>query len=289
MAKAANLLAISQPAVSKAIGDLERMLGVPMFDRTAKGVEPTNYGRALIKWASAAFDDIRQGVKEIEFLSDPGSGQLRIGATEPMIAGILPVILDRLSRQFPKMGFQVVPYGARAQQYRDLHERRIDLTLGRTLDPTSDEFRTEVLFDEPLFVVASTKNPWTRRRTLSLSELADASWTLPRLDTVVGQMIAEAFQNNGLKVPESGITCNSIQMHSSLLKTGKYLAMLPTSLLRFGDLGSVKVLPVDLKVRAIPVGITVLNNRTINPITQLFIDCAREIAKPMARRNYGVK
>jgi DNA-binding transcriptional LysR family regulator len=289
MAKAANLLAVSQPAVSKAIADLERLLGVPMFDRTAKGVEPTNYGRALIKWANAVFDDIRQGVKEIEFLSDPGSGQLRIGATEPMIGGILPVILERLSRQYPRMGFQIVPYGARAQQYRDLHERRIDLTLGRTLDPTSDEFRTEILFDEPLFVVASTKNLWARRRTLSLADLADAAWTLPQLDTVVGQMIAEAFRVNGLKVPESGITCNSIQMHGALLKTGRYLAMLPASLLKFGDLGSVKVLPVDLKVSAIPVGITVLNNRTINPITQLFIDCAREIAKPMSRQSHKLK
>ena len=164
MAKAAKLLSVSQPAVSKAIAELENTLGVPMFDRTAKGVDVTNYGRALVKWASAVFDDIRQGVKEIEFLSDPSSGELRIGATEPMVAGILPVILARLSAHYPRMRFQISAYGARAQQYRDLNERRIDLTLGRALDPASEEFRTEILFDEPLLVVALGQAPHTRPR-----------------------------------------------------------------------------------------------------------------------------
>src|SRR5215468_12566410 len=71
MGKAAADLAISQPAVSKAIAEMERALGMPLLDRSAQGVEPTLYGRALIKWALAAFDDLRQGMQEIEFNSDP--------------------------------------------------------------------------------------------------------------------------------------------------------------------------------------------------------------------------
>ena len=284
MARAAKVLSVSQPSVSKAISELEETLGVPMFDRTTKGIVPTNYGRAFIKWASAVFDDIRQGVKEIEFLTDPGSGELRIGATEPMIAGILPVILARLSANYPRVGFQIVAYGARAQQYRDLYERRIDLTLGRVLDPSSQDFRTEILFDEPLLVVAGSQNPLVRRRKIKLTDLADEPWTLPHGDTVVGQMIAQAFQASGLTVPQSGIVCNSVQMHCSLVVNGRYLAMLPESLLRFGHFKSMRALPVDLKVRAIPVGITALRNRTISPMVQLFIESAREVAKPMRER-----
>jgi DNA-binding transcriptional LysR family regulator len=282
MAKAARQLSISQPAVSKAISELEDTLGVPMFDRTAKGVETTAYGRALIKWANAVFDDIQQGVKEIEFISDPSSGELRIGATEPMIAGILPVIVARLAAQYPRMGFQITPYGARARQYRDLRERRIDLTLGRVLDPGSEEFRTEILFDEPLLVVAGSTNPLVKRRKIGLAELADEPWTLPYRDTVAGQMMAEAFEASGLDFPRSGILCNSVQMHCALLATGPYLAMLPESLLRFGHFDAMKVLPVDLPVRPIPVGITALRNRTISPIVSLFIECARHVAKPLA-------
>lgn len=284
MARAATALSISQPAVSKAIAELEYTLGVPMFDRTPKGVEATVYGRAMLKWASAVFDDIRQGVKEIEFLSDPSSGELRIGATEPMIAGILPAILTRLSTHHPRIAFQIVGYGARAQQYRDLYERRIDLTLGRVLDPTLDEFRTDILFDEALLVVAGSGNPLTKRRRIRLADLAGEPWTLPYPDTVVGQMIAEAFHASGLKLPQSGIVCNSVQMHCSLVTNGRHLAMLPESLLRFGQFKSLKVLPVDLNVRAIPVGITALRNRTISPIVHLFVEYAHEVSKPLARR-----
>jgi DNA-binding transcriptional LysR family regulator len=284
MAKAAKHLSVSQPAVSKAMSELEATLEVPLFDRTPSGVEITGYGRALVKWANAVFDDIRQGVKEIEFLADPSSGELRIGATEPMIAGILPVILARLAGRYPRMGFQITPYGARARQYRDLRERRIDLTLGRVLDPSSEEFRTEILFDEPLLVVAGAANPLVKRRRITLAELSDAPWTLPYRDTVAGQLMADAFEASGLEFPRSGIMCNSVQMHCALLATGPYLAMLPKSLLRFGHFDAMRVLPVALPVRPIPVGITALRNRTISPIVELFVECARDVAKPLAVR-----
>ena len=81
MAKAGKRLAISQPAVSKAIADMEHTLGVPLFDRSPQGVEPTQYGRALLKRGVAVFDELQQAVQDIEFLSDPDAGELRIGST----------------------------------------------------------------------------------------------------------------------------------------------------------------------------------------------------------------
>jgi len=286
MAKAARQLSVSQPAISKAIAELEHTFGVPIFDRTAKGVEPTRYGLALIKWSNVVFDDMRQSIEEIEFLTDPGTGELRIGATEPMIGGILPIIIDRLSRRYPRMAFEVVPYGAIAQQQRDLRERRIDLMLGRVLEPnTVEDFQAEILFDEPLFVVAGNNNPWAKRREIKFTDIANEPWTLPRTDTLVGYMVAEAFRASGLKIPDSGVICNSIQMHCSLLATGRYLAMLPRSLLTFGKFDTLKALSIDLKVKPIPVGVSVLRNRTISPIAQLFVDCAREVANPLSDKS----
>jgi DNA-binding transcriptional LysR family regulator len=124
MAKAAARLSTSQPAVSKAISDMEHTLGVRLLDRTARGVEPNLYGRALLKWSGAIFDDLRQGINEIEFLADPTTGELRIGTTEPMVAGILPAILDRLSRQHPRIGFHVVNLVAVADQHQQLRTPR---------------------------------------------------------------------------------------------------------------------------------------------------------------------
>ena len=73
MHKAAERLATSQPAVSRAIADLEHALGVRLLDRSPNGVRPTRYGEAILKRGLAVFDELRQGLKDIEFLSDPTS------------------------------------------------------------------------------------------------------------------------------------------------------------------------------------------------------------------------
>src|SRR5262245_65223696 len=86
MAKAAAHLNLTQSGVSKAISDIEHTLDVRLFDRTTRGGEPTLYGRALHKWGNAVFDDLRQGIKEIEYLADPTTGDLRVRCSETMTA-----------------------------------------------------------------------------------------------------------------------------------------------------------------------------------------------------------
>ena len=103
MAKAAHHLAIPQPVVSASIGGLEQTLGVRLLDRSRRGVEPTVYGRALLNFGLAAFDALRQGVKEIEFLADPTVGELRIGCPEWIAAGLLPAVIYRLLQQHPRL------------------------------------------------------------------------------------------------------------------------------------------------------------------------------------------
>src|SRR5919198_1430263 len=92
MSKAASRLAISQPAVSKAIADIEYTVGLPLIDRTRKGLVPTAYGRALARRAAIVFDELKQAVDELESLADPTVGELRIGSSEAMAAGLLPAI-----------------------------------------------------------------------------------------------------------------------------------------------------------------------------------------------------
>src|SRR5882724_7251623 len=105
MGKAANRLAISQPAVSKAIVELEDALGVKLLDRSRRGVLPTPYGTALAKRSIAMFNDLRQGVQDIDFLTDPTKGEIRIGATDPITVAIISPVIDRLSRKYPGVVF----------------------------------------------------------------------------------------------------------------------------------------------------------------------------------------
>src|SRR5258705_4515272 len=98
MARAAEHLAISQPTVSKAIADLENTLGVRLLDRRPRGLELTLYGRAFLKRSIAIFNDLGTSVTELESLADPTAGELRIGTTVAMAAGLVYTIVDRLSR-----------------------------------------------------------------------------------------------------------------------------------------------------------------------------------------------
>src|SRR5262245_25460237 len=285
MGKAATQLAVSQPAISKAIADIEYALGVRLLDRTAQGVEPTLYGRALLKWAVAAFDDLRQGVKEIEFLADPTAGEVRIGSTEPMTAGLVPAVIDRLSRRFPQLEFNVTQAPTPALQYRDLRERSVDLILGRMVMPIADEdLSVEILFDDTLHVVAGAKSDWARRRRVEPAELVNQPWCLPSFDGFVGSLIAEAFRVGGLHVPKHTVTSHSIQLFNALLATGRFLAVLSGSTLHFsGRRLGLKAVPVDLPIRGGPVGIVTLKDRTVSPVTQLFIDRAREVTRALAK------
>src|SRR5215204_4969812 len=78
MVKAAGRLGMSQPAVSAAIANLEGALGVRLLDRSPRGIEPTIYSKALLKRGRVAFDELRQGLRDVEFLLDPASGEVRV-------------------------------------------------------------------------------------------------------------------------------------------------------------------------------------------------------------------
>ena len=172
MGKAAAELAVSQPAVSQAITSLERTLRVRLFDRTPQGVEPTLHGRALLKSCVAAFDDLRQGMRELEFLSDPTAGEMSIGATEPMAAGFVSAVIEQLALQHPRLTFHIVQADLSTLQDRELRPRHIELAVGRILEPSNEnDMLTEILFDDPLVVVAGRRSKWAKRPNIKLSEL----------------------------------------------------------------------------------------------------------------------
>jgi DNA-binding transcriptional LysR family regulator len=200
MGKAAARLAVSQPAVSKAISDLEHVLGVCLLDRSPLGVEPTVYGATLLKWSATIFDNLRQGVDEIEFLADPAAGELRVGTTETMTGSLLPAVIDRLSRQHPRMLFAVLQAPLVAEQYRDLRERNTDLFLGPLAIPMADEdLDIEILFEDSVVVVAGANSNWGGRRKIDLAELIGEPWVLPPF--LLGPMVREAFRRKGLEPP----------------------------------------------------------------------------------------
>src|SRR5438045_8978136 len=99
MGKAARHLNTSQPNISKSIADLERALGVRLLDRHRQGIEPTEYGRALLDGGAAVFDELRQTVKNIEFLADTAAGEVRVGCSALLAASFCVACVAQLFRR----------------------------------------------------------------------------------------------------------------------------------------------------------------------------------------------
>jgi DNA-binding transcriptional LysR family regulator len=285
MAKAAAHLGMSQPAVSETIAGLEDTLRVRLLDRSPRGVEPTVYASALLKRGNVVFDELKQGIRDIEFLADPATGEIRIGCPESLMAGFVPAVIDRLSRRYPKISVHVAVAQPGEQEFPELRERSVDLLLGRIFKPLPrDEIAVEYLCEDKFFVVAGAKNPWTRRRKIALAELMDEPWILFPANSVSNSYIEKGFRANGLPLPSQCVTSFSMQARFHLLATGRFLTILHASVLRFNAKHwSLKALPVDLRIRPMPVAIFTLKNRALSPVVQLFIREAHEVAKVMLR------
>jgi len=279
MGKAAKHLATSQPAVSRAIADLEYSLGVRLLDRGPHGIVPTPYGRALIRRSIAAFDELRQGVKDIEFLADPTTGEVRIAAPIATAAAFLAAVIDTLARRHPRVVCHLIT-GEMAMIYRALEEREVDALITGIPAPLADHLQAEVLYTSSRFVVASTENPWSRRRRVGLADLMNEPWTLPPPDSALGAQAADAFRAAGLDIPRATVITYTDIARLALVAKGRFLTITGTSAFT-GLQATIKALPIELASARAAVGIVTLKNRTLTPVAQLFLDCAREVAKPM--------
>ena len=283
MGKAAQRLAVSQPSVSKAVADLEYAVGVRLLDRTARGVEPTAYGHALLRRGLGAFDELRQGVKDIESLIDPTVGEVRIGCPEAVSAGLLSAAIDVFSRRYPRATVTVTPADNMVLEFRRLRDRTVDFLLGRVAEPfAEDELEAEILYRDRMYIVASRKSPWGRRRKIELAELINAPWLMT--PSFYGPILAETFEARGLAVPKLSVACYSTHQTVDLLTTGRFISALSGFQLRYnGHRYGIKLLPVDFATREWAVAIVMLKNRTVSPVVQTFMNCVREVAKPMTK------
>ena len=290
MAKAAQQLGVSQPAVSEVISDLEHALGVRLLDRSAQGVEPTIYGDALLKRSVAAFDELKQSVRDIEFLSNSNEGELRIGCTDSLSTTILPRVISRFSQQYPRIAVHFDDVGARATEVLGpgLRDRKFDCVLQRIVLPLPDEqlaadINVEVLFDDDLVIAAGSNTRWARRRSIDLVELIDEPWILPPAGTWYHAFVSKLFQARGREVPKAGLMTHSIALRTRMLTEGHYITTFARSIVRLNaDRYALKILPVDFPAQPLPAAVLTLKNRTLSPVVERFIAIARAVAKPLA-------
>jgi DNA-binding transcriptional LysR family regulator len=216
-------------------------------------------------------------------LSDPTAGELRIGCPESIAATVLPQFIQRFSEEYPRVVVHIDNVPSPAIQDPGLRDRKYDLILARLVMPLhadylADDLNVEYLFDDQLVVAAGLHNRWARRRKIDLTELVDEAWILSGPNTWHYVCVAEAFQARGLGMPKVTLVTFSVPLIVHLLTNGPHITALANSVAR---LTSMKVLPVEMPVRPFPVAIVTLKNRTLSPVVERFIECAREVAKSL--------
>lgn len=279
MAQAAAQLGLSQPAVSAVIADLERTLGVPLFERSTRGVKPTVYARAMMDCSVAAFDELKQGIRTLENLADPTAGELWIGCIESMTASMLPEVLQQFMQRFPRVVIHVSRLSSPVPELRELCERNLDLVIARIPKHSqngSDDLNIEPLLHDRLVVAAGAHNRLAHRRKVDLSDLTNEPWVLSPPDGSTNSVIMEACRARGLKRPNVCLMTYSVPLRMSLTARGPFLTVLPDSLQSLpGYEHSIKILPVDLPHWRTPLAIITLKNRNLNPVAERFLEHLR--------------
>jgi DNA-binding transcriptional LysR family regulator len=168
------------------------------------------------------------------------------------------------------------------QQRRNLSERHVDLLIFRNARMFDDEeLAFEPLFESPYVVAAGLKSPWLRRRRIALRDLVGETWALPSSDNSFGAFVVDLFRASDVPVPRATVIATALEMRANLLRTGRYLSIIPEVWLQFPVRHPfIRKLPVELPIAGGPIGIVTLKNRVPSPAARLFMECAREMAKP---------
>jgi DNA-binding transcriptional LysR family regulator len=266
---------------------LEHALGVRLLDRGPQGVEPTPFGAALARRGLNIFDELRQGVGEIEFMSNPRVGEVRVGCPETLAATLLAPVVQQLASQYPGIRLYVAQTNPIALDVGELRDRNLDLLLGRIGPAFSEEqLKAEILYHDPLVVVAGAHSKWARRRTLELAELMGEKWIMYPPRQMPGLFIEEAFRQRGLPFPPASVLTYSLQLRDVLLANGDYLSIVAASAVPVlnAKRATVKILPIDLgrQATARPVAVFTLRDRTLSPVAELFIESVRDVATALA-------
>jgi DNA-binding transcriptional LysR family regulator len=279
MAKAAGDLAMSQPAVSYAVAEMEHALGVPLLERSSQGVTPTIYGEALLERSHVVFNELRMGISEIESLADPSVGELHLGTTPPMSA-IASAVFNQLVPRYPRMHF-ALSSGPTDVLLRALRRRDIELVISRLADFVNDEdLNVDTLFHDELAVICSKRNKWARRSDVALADLLDEPWVLPPPEGFLTRIIEAAFEEQGLETPRAAVTTAESYALSVLVANGPFLGIHPGTMLTTpNDHPQLTAVDVRLRKTRGPIGLIRLKNRSLSPVAKLFLQTANEVVK----------
>lgn len=270
--KAAALLHLTQPALSKSIAGLEEKLGVKLFDRVANGVEPTVHGRSFGPRAQAVFEELRRAAQDLALLFNGTVGTLRVGVLPMPAVPFVAVAVNRLLDQHPGVLVSVVEE-RETELLERLRKRDIELAILRpTLVEPDGDLRVDRLFDEQPCVVAAKTHPLASRSPLQWSGLLQQRWVLPPADCFFYDHVKRSLDRLHMRMPKPAVEAMSIQLQLSLVLHAGMLSFGMCSQTRFASGKELVVrLPFELPVTSTVLAAVSLKTHELSPLARQFV------------------
>jgi DNA-binding transcriptional LysR family regulator len=280
--RASEELHMTQPAASKQLKDLEEMLGVQLFERQPRGMEPTIYGETMIRHARMALTSLSLAHEDIVAIKAGLSGQVDIGTIMTPGIALLPQAITRTKQQAPRLRI-----GVEMEQSNILLEQlqrgRLDFMIGRIPERSSAEgLSYEELGDEPACAVVRIGHPLLKARNLSLRDIAHQPWILPPQGSILRARCELMFRRAGLDVPVNVIDTTAMLLIKPLLQQTDALNVMPIAVAKYYESQHVlKILPIDLPCRMDAFGIITVDGHIMSPGAALLLQTVRAVAREM--------
>jgi DNA-binding transcriptional LysR family regulator len=285
MHRAAASLRMTQPAATRLLGGLERMLGLRLFERGPRGLAPNAYGESLIRHARAMLSTLEHAREEMNSLAEGASGRIAVGALLVAAPVLVPLALARFKQRHPNHTV-LVQEGSATALLPALRRGELDLVVGRvSSDVPSEGLEFEAFYSEPMQVVARPGHALARRRALRLRDLAGEMWIVPAPDAPYRRRLDAAFRQAGVTPPHRLVESVSIAVNKMLVQRSDMLGVMPRDVAReYAALGLLRILPVKLPPPSGPVGVITAIGRPLPPAATDLIQALRETARAAARR-----
>ncbi|MAW82819.1 MAG: LysR family transcriptional regulator [Parvularcula sp.] len=278
--RAGNRINLSQPAVTKSLQEAEKLLEASLFERTNRGMMPTEYGAILLAHARVILSQVDKALIDLSNLKDGWVGQVSVGTLFAASANLLPHAISKLQSAHPRI---------RVKVYANSHDillpllikGELDIVVGRlTQIRRQDNIIQEPLMDEIACAICAPNHPLAKLEAVTLKDLVREKWIFPDKDTTLRRQLDDAFRNEGLEPPGYFVESLSILNNLELILSAEYIGIVPWQTTRAQILyDRIRILPVPLKSTFTPIGITRRADIEPSPSVEKFIETLRAVAK----------
>ena len=274
--RAAHLLHLSQPALTKQVRQLETSLGIRLFDRDTRTVALTRIGKELRPVISQLLREFEGVVFNTRELAEKGRGIIRVASLPSLCSTLLPTALARFRELHP--GISVVLRDAVAQRVVNLVKAdEVDFGVG-SLTAADPEVRFSVLFSDRMVVACPKGHPLLRSKFVKLNQLVRLPLVLMAADSSVRKLVDEAFASIGqLIAPAYEATYMSTA--AGLVKAGLGVSILPSSAIEMGELAGLSSRPISHPAIKRQLGILEKTGRSLSPAADGLLRTIKAAAK----------